>query len=145
MWITGTVLKRIDWNDKLFSLRIKADVETFIAGQFIKLSQIRDDKRVARAYSLVNPPGTDYVEVLAVAVEDGQLSPDLKALNPGDTIQVTPKATGFMTLDEVPKGALQGKHLWLLSTGTAVGPFISMLATDEPWQRFEKEIGRAHV
>ena len=140
MWITGTVLKRIDWNDKLFSLRIKADVEPFIAGQFIKLSQMRDDKRVARAYSLVNPPGTDYVEVLAVAVEDGQLSPDLKALSPGDTIQVTPKATGFMTLDEVPKGALQGKHLWLLATGTAVGPFISMLATDEPWQRFEKVV-----
>jgi len=140
MWTTGKVIERIDWNDKLFSLRIKADVEPFIAGQFIKLSQIRDDKRVARAYSLVNPPGANYVEVLAVAVEDGQLSPDLKALNPGDTIEITSKATGFMTLDEVPHGALQGKHLWLFATGTAVGPFISMLATAEPWQRFEKVV-----
>ena len=140
MWTTGKVIKRIDWNDKLFSLRIKADIEPFIAGQFIKLSQIRDDKRVARAYSLVNPPGTDYVEVLAVAVEDGQLSPDLKALKPGDCIEVSSKAAGFMTLEEVPHGALQGKHLWFLATGTAVGPFISMLATDEPWQRFEKVI-----
>ena len=68
MWTTGKVIERIDWNDKLFSLRIKADVEPFIAGQFIKLSQIRDEKRVARAYSLVNPPGKDYVEVLAAAV-----------------------------------------------------------------------------
>lgn len=140
MWINGTVLKRIDWNDKLFSLRIKADIEPFIAGQFIKLSQKRDDKRVARAYSLVNPPGTDYVEVLAVAVEEGQLSPDLQSLTPGDTIEITPKATGFMTLDEIPQGTLQGKHLWFLATGTAVGPFISMLATDEPWQRFEKVV-----
>jgi ferredoxin--NADP+ reductase len=140
MWTTGKVIERIDWNDKLFSLRIKADVEPFIAGQFIKLSQMRDEKRVARAYSLVNSPGTDYVEVLAVSVEDGQLSPDLKALNPGDTIEVTPKATGFMTLDEVPNGVLQGKHLWFFATGTAVGPFISMLATAEPWQRFEKVV-----
>ncbi len=140
MWINGTVLKRIDWNDKLFSLRIKADIEPFIAGQFIKLSQKRDDKRVARAYSLVNPPGTDYVEVLAVAVEEGQLSPDLQSLTPGDTVEITPKATGFMTLDEIPQGALQGTHLWFLATGTAVGPFISMLATDEPWERFEKVV-----
>ncbi|NCO71546.1 MULTISPECIES: ferredoxin--NADP reductase [Shewanella] len=140
MWTTGKVIERIDWNDKLFSLRIKADVEPFIAGQFIKLSQIRDEKRVARAYSLVNPPGKDYVEVLAVAVEDGLLSPDLQALTPGDSIEVTSKATGFMTLDEVPNGALQGKHLWFFATGTAVGPFISMLATDGPWQRFEKVV-----
>lgn len=140
MWINGTVLKRIDWNNKLFSLRIKADIEPFTAGQFIKLSQMRDGKRVARAYSLVNPPGSDYVEVLAVAVEDGQLSPDLQSLIPGDTIEITPKASGFMTLDEIPHGALQGKHLWFLSTGTAVGPFISMLATSEPWERFEKVV-----
>lgn len=45
-----------------------------------------------------------------------------------------------MTLDEVPTGELQGEHLWFLSTGTAVGPFISMLLTDEPWQRFKKVV-----
>ncbi|MDP5146850.1 ferredoxin--NADP reductase [Shewanella sp. ULN5] len=140
MWVTGEVLERIDWNEKLFSLKIKAAVEPYTAGQFIKLSQVRDDKRVARAYSVVNPPGSDYVEILAVAVEDGLLSPDLQSLNPGDNIEVTPKATGFMTLDEIPQGVLQGKHLWLLSTGTAVGPFLSMLLTDEPWQRFEKVV-----
>ncbi len=45
-----------------------------------------------------------------------------------------------MTLDEIPKGAGQGRHLWLLATGTAVGPFLSMLDTPEPWQRFEKVV-----
>ena len=140
MWTTGTVIERIEWNEKLFSLRIKADVEPFIAGQFIKLSQIRDEKRIARAYSVVNPPGKDYVEVLAVAVEDGQLSPDLQALNIGDNIEVSTKAAGFMTLDEIPTGALQGPHLWFLATGTAVGPFISMMETEEPWLRFEKVV-----
>lgn len=140
MWTTGTVIERIDWNDKLFSLRIRADVEPFIAGQFIKLSQIRDEKRIARAYSLVNSPGKDYVEVLAVAVEDGQLSPDLQALKIGDNIEVTTKASGFMTLDEISTGALQGPHLWFLATGTAVGPFMSIMETKEPWQRFEKVV-----
>ncbi|MCL1065881.1 ferredoxin--NADP reductase [Shewanella olleyana] len=140
MWTTGTVTERIEWNEKLFSLRIKADVEPFIAGQFIKLSQIRDDKRIARAYSVVNPPGKEYIEILAVAVEEGQLSPDLQALKVGDNIEVSTKAAGFMTLDEIPTGALQGPHLWFLATGTAVGPFISMMETEEPWQRFEKVV-----
>lgn len=108
MWTEGRVIERIDWNSKLFSLRIAAEIAPFIAGQFIKLSQVRDDKRIARAYSLVNAPGTDYLEILAVAVDQGQLSPDLQSLQPGDSISVTDKATGFMTLDEIPKGNYRG-------------------------------------
>ena len=42
-------------------------------------------------------------------------------------------ATGFLTLDEVPVG----RDLWLLSTGTAIGPFLSMLADGEAFARFE--------
>lgn len=136
MWTNATVLERIDWNDKLFTLKLDADIAPFVAGQFIKLSQQQDDKRVARAYSLVNAPDTDHIEVLAVRVEDGLLSPALHELKSGDTIEVSTKAAGFMTLDELPKD--MGRHLWLLATGTAVGPFISMLETDEPWQRFDK-------
>ena len=137
MWIEGEVVGRIDWNDKLFSLQIRADIQPFIAGQFIKLSQAIGDKRVGRAYSIVNPPGGDIIEVLAVSVEDGQLSPNLQQLKVGDKLDVSPKASGFMTLEEIPTSAFEGKQLWLLATGTAVGPFISMLETDEPWNRFE--------
>lgn len=138
MWIRGRIIERIDWNDKLFSLRIAAALTPFIPGQFIKLSQVQDEKRVARACSLVNSPDKPYAEVLAVAVEEGQLSPQLQHLTIGDEIDISSTATGFMTLDEIPKGEGQGKHLWFLATGTAVGPFLSMLDTAEPWQRFEK-------
>lgn len=140
MWTRGRVIERIDWSDKLFSLRIAAQIAPFIPGQFIKLSQVQDDKRIARAYSVVNSPDKPYVEVLAVAVEEGLLSPHLHQLTVGDEVEITPTATGFMTLDEIPKGELQGKHLWFLATGTAVGPFLSMLDTPEPWQRFEKVV-----
>lgn len=136
MWVTGVVIKKINWNDKLFSLQIKANIEPFIAGQFIKLSQMKNGKRLARAYSLVNSPTADYIEVLAISVENGQLSPRLQDLNEGDEIEVSTKAAGFMTLNEIAKD--NNKHLWFLATGTAVGPFISMLETPEPWQRFEK-------
>ncbi|MGL5390284.1 MAG: ferredoxin--NADP reductase [Shewanella sp.] len=136
MWTRGRVIERIDWNDKLFSLRIAADLADFIPGQFIKLSQVQGDKRVARAYSLVNSPDKPYAEVLAVAVEEGLLSPQLQHLGLGDEIDISPTATGFMTLEEIPKN--QGQHLWLLATGTAIGPFLSILDTPEPWQRFAR-------
>ncbi|WOT05784.1 ferredoxin--NADP reductase [Shewanella youngdeokensis] len=140
MWIEGKVIERIDWSKKLFSLKIKVDIGSFTAGQFIKLSQVVEDKRIGRAYSLVNPPGTDYIEVLAVAVDDGELSPNLQALATGDVIDVSTKAAGFMTLDELPKAEMKGCHLWFLATGTAVGPFISMMATDEPWENYQKVV-----
>ncbi|NRD72589.1 ferredoxin--NADP reductase [Shewanella sp. VB17] len=134
MWIEGEVIERIDWCENLFSLKIKVDLEPYIAGQFIKLSQVINDKRIARAYSIVNAPNSDFIEVLAVSVLDGLLSPNLQKLKVGECIQVSAKAAGFMTLEEVPP---QGKDLWLLATGTAVGPFISILETVEPWDRFE--------
>ncbi|ACA85286.1 ferredoxin--NADP reductase [Shewanella woodyi] len=134
MWVDGEVIERTDWCDNLFSLKIKASIEPYIAGQFIKLSQIINDKRIGRAYSIVNAPNSEYVEVLAVSVLDGLLSPNLQQLKVGDHIEVSSKAAGFMTLDEVPP---QGQDLWLLATGTAVGPFISILETDEPWARFD--------
>ena len=30
--------------------------------------------------------------------------------------------------------------LWCLSTGTGIGPFLSMLRTDEPWTRFQRVV-----
>ncbi|GLS83058.1 ferredoxin--NADP reductase [Paraferrimonas haliotis] len=133
MWVTGKIIKRIDWNEKLFTLVIDADIGDFKAGQFIKLSQYANDKRVARAYSLVNAENARHLEVLAVTVEDGQLSPQLHRLESGDEIEVSSKAAGFLVLDEVPAA----DNLWMLATGTAVGPFISMLLGQEVWRKYK--------
>lgn len=133
MWIEGTIMKRKDWNNKLFSLLIQADIAPFEPGQFIKVALSLEDKRISRAYSLVNPPGSDMLEILVVAVENGRLSPALANLQVGDRLQVSAKASGFMTLDGIPPC----RDLWLLATGTAVGPFISMLRCEQIWEQFE--------
>jgi ferredoxin/flavodoxin---NADP+ reductase len=139
MWTQGRVVARRDWNDKLFTLSIKAEIAPFIAGQFIKISQTLADKRVARAYSIVSAPDAEILEVLAVKVSAGQLSPHLHQLTIGDAIDVSTKAAGFLTLDELPQSA-DYRNLWFLATGTGVGPFISMLRTQEAWRNYEKII-----
>lgn len=132
-WVTGTVQERKQWTDRLFSLRIEADVEPFTAGQFNRLRMEIDGELVGRPYSYVNGPDERPLDFYLITVPGGPLSNRLVQLEPGDTVELMPRATGFFTLNEIP----DGRDLWLLSTGTGIGPFLSILKTDEPWERFE--------
>jgi len=137
--IEGRLIERIDWTDKVFSLIVKAPVSTYTAGQFTKLAlQTASGEWIRRAYSLVNSPnhkrGFQEMEFLLITAADGELSPRLNALTKDDRVYVGKEASGFMTLDEVPEGM---KDLWLLSTGTAIGPFLAILAEPQTQSRFE--------
>ncbi len=132
-WVNGEVKEVKNWTNALFSLRIKAPIDPFIAGQFAKLALEIDGERVQRAYSYVNAPKDDLLEFYLVTVPDGKLSPHLQALQPGDQVMVTKEAAGFFVLDEVP----ECKTLWMLATGTAIGPYLSMLQQGEGLDRFE--------
>ena len=132
-WVNGKVYEVIQWSDKLFSLKIKADLAPYAAGQFGKLSLIIDGERVSRAYSFVNAPKADQHEFYLIKIPEGRLSPYLFNLQPGDEIQLSHQASGFMTLAEVP----EGRDLWMMATGTAIGPFLSILSERKVFQRFE--------
>ncbi|TKF02232.1 ferredoxin--NADP reductase [Vibrio kanaloae] len=127
--VTGKVLHKTEWTDQLFSLQVSAPVSPYQAGQFTKLGLLNSQGEfVRRAYSMVNAPeheqGYQHLEFLIIKDQSGQLSPQLHELKVGDDIFVGKDPSGFMTLDEIPEIA---DDLWMLSTGTAVGPFISML------------------
>jgi ferredoxin--NADP+ reductase len=132
-WVEGRVIERIEWTPTLFSLRVEAELAPYKAGQFTKLALKQGERRIQRAYSFVNPPSAPYHEFYFVEIPDGELTPPLGSLQTGDTLLVQSQATGFLTLDELPPG----RDLWLLSTGTAIGPFLSMLADGEAFKRFE--------
>ena len=132
-WVEANIVERRDWNDELVSLRFEAPLEPFQAGQFIRVGLDIAGERVGRPYSLVNAPHEDLHEIYFNIVEEGPLSPRLARLQPGDRLWAVPRPSGFLTLDEVPAA----RHLWLLATGTALGPFLSILKTPAPWQRFE--------
>ncbi|KAA5754892.1 ferredoxin--NADP(+) reductase, partial [Klebsiella pneumoniae] len=112
-----------NWTDALFSLTVHAPINPFTAGQFTKLGLEIDGERVQRAYSYVNAPDNPNLECYLVTVPQGKLSPRLAALKPGDEVQVVSDASGFFVLDEVP----DCETLWMLATGTAIGPYLSIL------------------
>jgi len=133
-WIEGRVVNNRHWTDQLYSLQVDADIEGFSAGQFGRLGLDIDDQRVGRPYSFVNAPHEQLLEFYSIIVPDGPLSNRLYALEPGEKVWVSPKGAGFFTLSLVP----QAEYLWMLSTGTAIGPYLSILKTVEPWERFKK-------
>ena len=135
-FISGEVLENRIWSDRLFSLRIRAEQQPFKAGQFVRLQLPVEGELVAKSYSLINAPSEAEIEVFYNTVPDGKLSNALAALSTGDTVEVSQPASGFFILDEIP----ECRYLWMLATGTGLGPYISMLKTEEVWQRFEKVV-----
>lgn len=135
-WNIGKVVGFKQWNKTLYSIHVDSEIEPFEAGQFVKIALEIDGEVIGRPYSLVNPPDSHPLEIYYIEVPDGPLTPHLAKLRAGDEILVAPRAYGFLILDEVP----QAKHLWLMATGTGIGPFLSVLATDKPWQRFERVV-----
>ncbi len=133
-WIEGKVVNKKLWTKELYSLRIEANLEPFRAGQFGRIALEINGNIVERSYSFVNAPSERPYEFYSIIVPEGPLSPCLHDLNPGDKVLLSPKGAGFFTLADVP----QNEHLWLLATGTALGPFLSICKTEEPWRRFKK-------
>ena len=135
-WIEGRITENRQWTERLFSLRFNASIGNFKAGQFVRIALEIDGELVARPYSLVNSPGEAEFEIFFNIVAEGPLTPRLAALQQGEVIKVADQPYGYLTVDEVPAA----KHLWMLATGTGVGPFISILKSEDAWQRFEKVV-----
>ncbi len=132
-FVEGHVVEIRRWTEYLYSLCVQTEPVPFTAGQFAKLALDIEGRRIARPYSFVNAPHEPILEFYSSIVPEGPLSPKLAALKGEDRVWVTDKGSGFLVLDEVP----DGKYLWLLATGTGLGPFLSILRTATPWQRFE--------
>lgn len=131
-WVTGKVAKVRYWTDSLFSLIVHAPVDPFTAGQFTRLGLEIDGERIQRAYSYVNAPDNPDLEFYLVMVPDGKLSPRLAVLRPGAEVQLVREAAGFFVLNEIP----QCETLWMLATGTAIGPYLSILQYQQDTDRF---------
>jgi ferredoxin--NADP+ reductase len=135
-WVEGRVVGMTAWTEQLFSLQVDADIEPFEAGQFTKLGLEVGGEVFGRPYSLVSAPDERPLDFAFSIVADGPLSPRLASLEPGDRVLVAPRPAGFLVVGELPSAS----HLWLLATGTGIGPFLSMLRTETPWQRFERVV-----
>lgn len=123
------------WNDGLMSLRIHRDAAYgFVPGQFARIGLKKEDGEVIwRAYSIVSAPHEAFLEFFLVIVPTGEFSSRVAKLKLGDTMLVEKQSQGFLTADRFK----DGRDLWLMSTGTGLAPYISMVRDHVLWQQFE--------
>jgi len=132
-WLEGRVVENRHWTDVLFSLRVEAPQIRFEAGQFVRIAL---EEELARPFSFVNPPQDPVLEFYGIVVPEGPLSPRLEKLRAGERLLVATNPAGFLVLAEVP----DAETLWLVSTGTGIAPFLSILRTEAPWRRFPRVV-----
>ncbi len=132
------VLSVHHWTDRLFSFTTTRDASLrFSNGHFTMIGLRKEDgKPLLRAYSIASANYEEHLEFLSIKVPDGPLTSRLQHIQVGDTVIVGRKPTGTLLIDYL----LPAKRLYLLSTGTGVAPFLSIIRDPETYERFEQVI-----
>jgi ferredoxin/flavodoxin---NADP+ reductase len=131
------VLEVQHYTDRLFRFRVtRPQSLRFRSGEFVMLGLPDDVKPVMRAYSIASPAWDESLEFFSIKVAGGPLTERLQKIQVGDEILLRPKTTGTLVNDAL----LPGKRLFMLSTGTGVAPFISLIRDPETYQKFEQVI-----
>ncbi|WP_334189968.1 ferredoxin--NADP reductase [Noviherbaspirillum sp.] len=131
------VLSVHHWTDRLFTFTTTRDPSLrFSNGHFTMIGLRVNGKPLLRAYSIVSANYEDHLEFLSIKVPDGPLTSRLQNIQVGDTIIVGRKPTGTLVTDYL----LPGKRLYLLSTGTGLAPFMSIIRDPETYEKFEQVI-----
>jgi ferredoxin/flavodoxin---NADP+ reductase len=132
---TERVLSVHHWNETLFSFTTTRDPGLrFDNGQFLMIGLEVNGRPLLRAYSIASANHEEHLEFFSIKVQDGALTSRLQKIEKGHEIFVSKKPTGTLVLRDLKPG----RRLFLLSTGTGLAPFMSLVKDPEMYERFEK-------
>jgi len=92
----------------------------FVPGQWVSMTEMVNEKKVTRAYSLASLPFGNRFEICLNKVEDGLFTPYLFTLQPGDIVP-TKGPVGTFSVRSKEREAI------FVATGTGVVPYRPML------------------
>jgi ferredoxin--NADP+ reductase len=152
----ATITEWYDLNHELAVFRVVPDsgeIPDFVPGQFATIGlprnappihpgdeypegDVRWTKLWRRAYSIASSPlEKRFLEFYVVRVDEGKLTPKLWHGKAGTRLWLDPNIKGEFTMHDTPAG----KDLLMISTGTGLAPYLSMLKTFRGtgrWNRF---------
>lgn len=121
------ITKRTDLAPDLWVIRVDPGPEfKFAPGQYATLGAEREGRRVERAYSIASSPYEPELEFFFELVPEGQLTPLLYKLQPGDDVLMRKVAKGRFTIET---SRLQHTNHLLVSTVTGIAPYVSYVRT----------------
>ena len=135
--VKETVTAVRHWNNNLFSFKTSRQPSfTFENGHFVMMGLEVAGKPLMRAYSIASSNHEAELEFFSIKVPDGKLTSKLQHLQVGDEVVISTKPTGTLVADHL----LPGRHLYLISTGTGLAPFMSIIKDPQIYDRFDKVI-----
>jgi ferredoxin--NADP+ reductase len=128
------VLSVRHWTDSLFSFTATRNAGfRFQNGQFAMIGLEVEGRPLVRAYSMASANHEEALEFFSIKVPDGPLTSRLQKIKEGDTILVGQKPTGTL----ITGNLIPGRRLLLLSTGTGLAPFASLIKDPDVYENFE--------
>ena len=128
------VLSVQHWTDTLFSFTRHPQFRLSIPERTVRHDRARGRWPPADARLLDGErQSRGRARILLIKVADGPLTSRLQKIREGDTILVGRKATGTLIADNL----IPGKRLLLLSTGTGLAPFASLIKDPDVYDKFE--------
>jgi ferredoxin--NADP+ reductase len=125
------------WSNKTFTFKTtRKPGMRFKNGEFVMMGLEHEGKKILRAYSVASANHEEFLEWLSIKVEDGELTSKLQNLKVDDEVIMMDKATGTLVIDYL----LPGRNLYLISTGTGLAPFLSVMNDPETYEKFENVI-----
>ncbi len=125
------------YTDRLFSFRVtRSQSLRFRSGEFVMIGLPNAEKPIFRAYSIASPNWDDELEFFSIKVPDGPLTQHLQKIVSGDTVIMRQKPTGTLVLDALTPA----RRLFMISTGTGIAPFASIIRDPETYEKFEQVV-----
>lgn len=134
-WSAETVLSVRTWTPALISLRTsRYRGFRFTPGQFARIGIPGADGAIAwRPYSIASVARDEHLEFFFATLPGSAFTSRLARLRPGDRILVEMLSYGDLTTDSF----VGGKDLWMLSSGTGLAPFLSILRDPTVWKQYD--------
>jgi len=130
-----TVVSVRHYTDRLFSFRVtRPQAFRFRSGEFVMIGLPNAEKPVFRAYSIASPAWDEEIEFFSIKVPDGPLTSHLQKIQPGDTVLLRQKATGTLVTDALTPA----RRLFMISTGTGIAPFASLVRDPDTYEKFDQ-------
>ncbi len=125
------------YTDRLFAFTCERPAAfRFRSGEFVMIGLMHGERPLLRAYSIASPAWDERLSFYSIKVPDGPLTSRLQHIEPGAEILIGRKPTGTLVLDALTPA----ERLFLLSTGTGVAPFASLIREPETYERYDEVI-----
>lgn len=132
-----TITEVQHYTDRLFRFRVTRPASfRFRSGEFVMIGLPNAERPVFRAYSVASPAWDETLEFYSIKVPDGPLTQHLQKIQVGDPILMRKKPTGTLVNDAL----LPAKRLWMMSTGTGIAPFASLIRDPDTYEKFDDVI-----